>query len=516
MDKKNILFWPRAAGIGDTFGVLGAGFVHFKGQPFELVVGYHTKSLIDMSGEYKDFYKTICDCFKLCVGYSVLGTKADVDEMSEEIIEKFKKYATDKYNVFAIPDSHLARHGFLECFEHRNEILTNFKNSFSPSARPEVAEALETSKTKICFHLRSLKIQNKEHKNGTNVLRNVDLEKWVEFIFWIASNYDVELYAIGESNKESPFYIDEDLVQRLSTLPNVKLFPWTHSTNLEEDLYIVKESDIFIGSHSGTLAPAWMTGSFLLCYDYGTKEHYTTKPWGYKNPMIFRDSIQKVYWLKQSLRDMKEYFKKFMNETYEPLKKCSIEKKIDLQKNSFAEDIQKAALLIDKYGLYNELYYYLAVGCVKNREYQKANEYFEKSNDYLAENGHDLYHVSMLYYKAKKYKDARVFLERFKVWCEYGNSSENLFKCLFMLGKVCVKQRRHRDGIANFKKCLKISPNNLVAMNEISLVCEEIGLHDQALVLLERISLHDAGYEDVGLRLESCKQKVSPKGVDVE
>ncbi len=64
--KTNILVWPRAAGIGDTFSVLAVGMIVFNEEPFQLIIGCVTEVLRRCDKNYVQQYEDIADAFTLC------------------------------------------------------------------------------------------------------------------------------------------------------------------------------------------------------------------------------------------------------------------------------------------------------------------------------------------------------------------------------------------------------------------------------------------------------------------
>ncbi|PCI38398.1 MAG: hypothetical protein COB53_04795 [Elusimicrobia bacterium] len=304
--NRNVLFYPRMSGIGDCFPVMGAGLARFSGEPFILACGMISPLIKIAYPHYAKFYSELFAPFDLCE--EVIFHDG---EYLDDVEETLEAYLACGANVYFLKDSLPLNHGYKDTFENLEMIQERFSDHYHPTAMG-AAGALDCGRINICFQIRhSSGIRGMKKKYQNRFLeRNVDLEKWISFLVWVADSFDIRLIGIGDSNPESPWHIPGHKLAPLLIHPNIRMPAWTHGTTLAEDLYLLHASDIFIGTHSGPQILSWLTQKPTLCFDYGER--------GSEINFLRRSGspLQRTFWDRQSLDQMKELFADYMENAF--------------------------------------------------------------------------------------------------------------------------------------------------------------------------------------------------------
>ena len=255
VDRRNILVWVQAGGIGDTVVALAPGLLEFHGRPFDLIIGT-VYNPVDAGEVYRRYYEDVSRAFTLCrsVVCKNVYTDARIEQIQPDysllrfVWEHYGSYADIRFVPFYHQDYN--RHGM----EHIAAIKKQFRHVFRPQVDSSVADYLKPDKLNICFHMRHLKVPRDVAADAhvrafTN--RNLDIAKWTAFIDAIAQDQELNLIGIGESNPASPHYIPAEDVRALLGRSNIHLPCIETGTSLIDDLFFATACDAMIVNNSG-------------------------------------------------------------------------------------------------------------------------------------------------------------------------------------------------------------------------------------------------------------------------
>lgn len=349
MNKVNKVFYPRLAGIGDLMPALSMMIHYFKGEPFTIVAGKITPNIREHSPHYVGFYKQLCSAVTSCQGLEILG------HLSEEQDADYVDQAKDDNSVnwLIMSDESPDAHGYKYWGKNIYEIMQMFGNSFEPEAQDSLNALFNKDKVNICFQLRKAKISDDKKNSWHHTVfdRNVDLAKWAKLISWLADDDQFNLIAIGESDPNSPWFISLDEIPELVGKNNIKLAPWDLATSLSDDMFIIKNCDIFLGTHSGPQQVAWNLAKPAICFDYKRRDQATVYGVERHHCSIF----QKICWGEQSLDEMKELWLDYYNDVYTVYKDMNligvIEKHFEIYDYNYSQmlDLLEDKVDIDKH-----------------------------------------------------------------------------------------------------------------------------------------------------------------------
>ena len=285
VDRRNVLVWAQAGGIGDTVVALAHGLLEFQGRPFDLVIGTIYNPVA--TGEvYQRYYEDICRAFTLC--RSVVCKNVYANARIEPVRPDYSllRFVWEHYgsqtDIRFVPFYHqdYNRYGM----EHIADIKQQFRHVFRPQVESSVADFLKPDKLNICFHMRHLKVPGDVAADAhvrTFTSRNIDTEKWAVFIDAIARDPELNLIGIGESNLASPHYISAEDVRMLLGRSNIHLPCIETGTSLIDDLFFATTCDAMIVSNSGpSMFPIVFDNPLIyLDFEYDSDHLEVSRKW---------------------------------------------------------------------------------------------------------------------------------------------------------------------------------------------------------------------------------------------
>jgi len=465
-NTKNIVFWPRAAGLGDLFKVLAGGMAFFKSEPFELVCGRHTPSNFSNFSHYENYYDEITNAFFLC-------TKATFKNLKsiENVNVLQKNLETTYANLLILPDIEEPEkmHARELCSDKREYILKRYSKYMNPPlVRKKVQYLINKNKINICVHLRYLFI--KENDNllpDTALIRNVNLKKWVEFLLHLQIDERFNIILIGDNELSSPFFIDEKQLIELRNHNNISFAAWDLKTTLQEDIYIIKECDIFIGAHSGITSLAMLLNKPLISFDWGVP----IKILAFHNSLI-----QKRYFLTQDINEMKRLFYKFLNESYFIFKNKTVKMLFDIQEKKLKNEIScffqkqnslKKTPILGDWNNFEDAYIQLGLYSLGLNMFAQAEHFFSLSDEAIPIEGFQLYKIARSFKDNKLYKSAVIFFKKSISWAFLVNRIDVLVASYFHIGEIYIDEKKFGLALQYLTKCLNRIPNHKKAKSYI-------------------------------------------------
>lgn len=493
MEKSNILYYPRLSGIGDMIPVVAVAIHYFNGERFTIVAGSMTPAARKSYSHYQKFYNDIAESISICDGieYKNFTDREKIREYGEFLEQQ------EELNVYCLKDSGDNIHGYHYYAQNIHQIMVQVPKYFKPEAKQEFKSYIKKDKLNICFQLRKAKGKGTLAKHWKELVlcRNVDLDKWVNFILWIADNFNVNLIGIGDSNKESPWHISKEEISPLFKHENIHMPAWEANTTLKDDMYFIAESDLFIGAHSGPQIIAWVLGKPSICFDFGRRERGINTDVEFYCCTIF----QKINWGTQSLCEMTKLFNDFFENIVGRYKGLGVQKIFQKQAEMFNKNTKKFLRRIqnhvsaeelldlnkkllppigelDKPGMfykYSALSYRLGIACLRSKMVKIAILFLEDSWSFAPDDA-DEYLWACEQLKSNGYLETyEMLLLRYVVTVDSVFHCDNYAKITFYLGSYYKEVGRVEEAISHFKDALIMVPDYIPILKVFSEICRE-------------------------------------------
>ncbi len=478
--KRNVLVWPRAAGVGDMIVVLAFGMIHFGARPFHVVIHRVSPWLAILKKHYSEYYRQLCASFSLCKSLEILNLST-------------AKRAREAVKDHISPSDHIV---FVNDFGHKNlkenapEVREKFSRYFYPKARAVVKKAVASDRINICFHLRSFKTGEafRNYFRDGFLDRCVNMEKWIKFLKYAALIPGVRLIGIGDSNPRSPYHISREDMKSLLELPNVVCPYLEMNTTMNEDAYLIAHSDLFIGSHSGPWVLASFLGKSLLVFDYGIKRS------DMKRTIFNVADNQKIFMGYQSFEEMIELFECFWRSGFVSREPGAVAGVIESRRGLLMEEISRARALFSDFsidrdsGSSDEAYYSLAKYYLKHKYFEKAQELLNMSFEYT-----DLADPLQFYTLGKAFKDAgkpdagMKYLKKAYIWMlNDASDKRSLCAILCLLADIYIEKNNVQSAVVCLQRCLRHIPDYALGLVRLGVLYGRMNMPERKEELIRR------------------------------
>ena len=447
---KNIVVWNRPAGIGDAVTLLGVAMVRFNEQPFEIVCGKVTECLEKYDAHYFEMYSQIFKAFELCVKYEFLNLNAYED--SHKVADELAR--DSRNNVLYIDDF-----GYKDLQKYIYPIREKFKKYFHLNCSAKINDYLSKDDINICFQIKTVKnsVEGQREIVSRFFPCEIDFQKWKDLIIYVAQHKRVNLIGIGRSEEDSPYYLPRKYFADLLVHQNIKLPYLDVGTSVIEDLSLLANCDLFIGS-TGPYLIACMLDKPVLALELQNYPRYKRD--------FFQSSItQKIYWGKYSLDELKGIFDDYMQRVYPlilntPEDRPKIYQKQCLKEIKLYLDTVLLKTGSDSKSILNEIYYLMAIDYLSAGCFLEAERLLGEISDYLRDDKYQFYSIGRSFKDGGELLLAKKYLERAAFWAKENNNKDILSASFFHLGEVEFDSGNHDRAKKCFEACLSIAENH--------------------------------------------------------
>lgn len=452
--NKNIIYWPRIAGLGDAVQILAAGLVYFGGERFCVLARKWADSYANNLASERNIFD-LFGSFQLCDGIEL-----DLDAY-DRVLES--KSADFRILMLKDGDPDLL-HARALCHSSVKEILPYFASYFKIDEKrvSKNYSKEESDKFTICMHLRYVN----QDAHGVHVSvteRGIDLEKWKKFIVWLVQEKNARIILIGESDPTSHFYIQPALLEDVLALSNVEEVMYGEDVSVQDSIYHIIHSELFIGGHSGMTNIAMLLGKRVLSYDWAqTKDGLCA----------ILPIIQKRYWLLQDLDEMKELYEDYINEVFVPLRDIPVDELCDRNRSYFQGQLERfMSIVVDqsrffgmpKWYYEDEAFFVLGEYFLKRGFHMYGLDFLARSDRYIPAHPYRLYRVARTLLDNGSGKLALYYLSKTMQIAERLDDDNLLAACNYHSARIALQEHNVKLSRVYLEKCLSVNAEHAAA-----------------------------------------------------
>ncbi len=447
---KNLLIWPRAAGIGDTFSILAEGMTVFREKPFRLIICRESVWEEAMMAAYREHYFNICRSFKLCTDVEILKFEHDDEALSYGDEKKSEGFRVHVVNYMGLENAK----------DNIRHIRERFYKFYAPIVDEHTQALIDDDKINICIHMkRSQRRTEKDNwVSDWHIKRSVDLEKWKEYIAILSENKSINIICIGVKKEYHPFHLSLGEMSDLLERDNVQCQD-QEDESIIKDSYLIKHSDIFIGSSSGPTHIAWLLAKPSIVFDYKRLR---------KALKIFLFELledQKICWGNQTVEEMVKYSQAYINSFVPFIKEADIAERVLKQKHKLAcvlaEFSSEKREELKKCVTFQEIYFRVFELYLNEGKVDKALEYEDNARGFVNfDDKYQFFRIARLFKDSREYEKAESYFRESIAWCEGSGESGISGASFFHLGEIFLESGREQEAMDCFINCINNIPEH--------------------------------------------------------